>query len=375
MKKIKIVLLLIPTIILAGCWDMVEINQRTYPYSFGVDLIDNEKENLSLIITYPNIKALGKNPSQEDKTYILKAQGTSIFDATRKLSTETRGPFYFKHLRVLVLGEDAAKNKKIVNEIMDGLMRDYIINKRVLITVVEDKAEKLLESLPGNVKQEFVEGTLFGLLLNAQNATYFTPNHLSDFIDSMDKKGASIVPLLLQENDTVKASGGGIFKDYALVGYIDGKENEAISILDGKAQTTAIDINYKGDIISLNTDNIESKKKLLPNDESLKIKYNIQVEGSIQEYKISEGGALIKTVEKINEIEEMYANQLKAALDNIINVLQKDFKADALGIGEYLSKYHPKLWKEVKDDWENVFADIEIELDIEVKIRRRGLIN
>lgn len=375
MKKIKIVLLLIPIILLAGCWDMVEINQRTYPYSFGVDLIDNEKENLSLIITYPNIKALGKNPSSEDKTYILKAQGTSIFDAIRKLSTETRGPFYFKHLRVLVLGEDAAKNKKIVNEIMDGLMRDYIINKRVLITVVEDKAEKLLESLPGNVKQEFVEGTLFGLLLNAQNATYFTPNHLSDFIDSMDKKGAAIVPLLFQENETVKASGGGIFKDYTLVGYIDGKENEAISILDGTAQTTAIDINYKGDIISLNTDNIESKKKLLPNDESLKIKYNIQVEGSIQEYKISEGGALIKTVEKINEIEEMYAKQLKAALDNIINVLQKDFKADALGIGEYLSKYHPKLWKEVKDDWENVFADIEIELDIEVKIRRRGLIN
>ena len=70
MKNIKLILLLIAIILLTGCWDMVEINQRIYPYSFGVDFADDEVENLSLTITYPNIKAIGKNPSQEEKTYV-----------------------------------------------------------------------------------------------------------------------------------------------------------------------------------------------------------------------------------------------------------------------------------------------------------------
>lgn len=369
------ILLLIPIILLTGCWDMVEINQRTYPYSFGVDLIDNEPENLSLTITYPNIKALGKNPSQEDKTYVLNASGTSIFNATRKLSTETHGPFYFKHLRVLVLGENVAKNKKIVNEIMDGLMRDYIINKRVLITVVKDEAEKLLESLPGNLKQEFAEGTLFGLLLNVQDSTLFTPKHLSDFIDSMDKQSASIVPLLSHEEGVVKASGGGIFKDYALVGYISGQENEALAILDGVAKTTVIDVNYNGNTISLNTSSIKSNKKLIPKEDALKIKYNIVIEGSIQEYKINEKGPILKTVEKLYEVENALEKKVKEDLENVIQTLQKDFKADAIGIGEYLSKYHPKLWKTVKEDWDNIFSEMEIEVEVKVNIRRRGLIH
>ncbi len=375
MKKAKILLLLIPIILLTGCWDMVEINQRTYPYSFGVDLIDNEPENLSLTITYPNIKALGKNPSQEDKTYVLNASGTSIFSAVRKLSTETHGPFYFKHLRVLVLGEHAAKNKKMVNEIMDGLMRDYIINKRILITVVKDGAGKLLESLPGNVKQEFSEGTLFGLLLNVQNSTYFTPNHISDFIDSMDKQSASIVPLLSSEQGVIKASGGGIFKDYTLVGYINGQENESLAILNGSAKTTVIDANYNGNIISLNTSSIKSNKKLIPNGDALKIKYNILIEGSIQEYKINEKGPILKTVEKLEEVENILEEKIKADLENVIHILQKDYKADALEIGEYLSKHQPKLWKTVEKDWESIFSDMEIELEIAVKIRRRGLIH
>lgn len=376
MKKIKIVLLLIiPIILLTGCWDMVEINQRTYPYSFGVDLIKDEPENLSLTITYPNIKALGKNPSQEDKTYVLNAKGSSIYSAARKLSSEIRGSFYFKHLRVLVLGEEIAKDKKIVNEIMDGLMRDYIINKRILITVVKDGAEKLLETVPNNQQQEFAEGTLFGLLLNVQNSTYFTPEHLSDFIDSMDKQGASIVPLLLEEKGTIKALGGGVFKDYELVGYINGQENEAMAILDGVAKTIVIDVDYKGDVITLNASSVKSNKKLVPKEETLMIKYNIHIEGSIQEYKISEAGPMLSTMDKLNEVEKAIEEKVKMDLENVIQLLQKDLEADALGVGEYLRKYHPKLWETVKEDWDNIFSDIEIEVEVKVDIRRSGLIH
>lgn len=375
MKNIKLILLLIAIILLTGCWDMVEINQRIYPYSFGVDFADDEVENLSLTITYPNIKAIGKNPSQEDKTYVLNSSGTSIFQAARKLTTEVQGPFYFKHLRVLILGEEVSKDKHMLKQILDGLMRDFIINKRVLVTVVKGEAEKFMELVPNNMKQESLEGTLFGLLLNPQNSTYFTQEYLSEFIYHMDRKCASVVPLLSHKGDVIEAAGGGVFKDYALVGYINGKENAALTMLNGKIKTEVIDADYKGSIITLNTRSIKSDKKLVPNDEVIKIKYNIEIEGSIQEYTLSGGQSILSNPELLNDIKEVLADKVKGDLEGVVHVLQKDIKADALGIAEYLSKFHPKLWKTVEEDWRNVFSDIDIEVQVDVKIRRRGLTN
>ena len=51
----------------------------------------------------------------------------------------------------------------------------------------------------------------------------------------------------------------------------------------------------------------------------------------------------------------------------------KEFNADALGILEYLYKFHPKIYKEVEKDWDSIFPYIDIEVDVDVKIRRRGL--
>ena len=377
MRKIKLTLLLLITVLLTGCWDLVEINQRVYPYSFGVDVVENktDDENLSLTITYPNIKALGKNPTQDQQTYVLNAKGNGLFQSARNLSIEVDGPFYFKHLRVIVFGEEVVKDSKMVREVMDGLMRDFIINKSVNITLVEGKAEDLLKKLPVDAKQESVEGTLFRLLLNLQKSTYFTAEHLSEFVNSMDKKGAAVVPLLKHIDGVVKVSGGGIFKDYKLVGYINGKENSALSILNNEVKTELFCGDYKGDKVTINTINIRSKKKLISHEEILKVKYTIPIEGTIQEYTISDKGLQIDGLDNLHEIENALENNIKEELENVIRLLQKDLNADALHIGEYLSKYHPKLWKEVKDDWDNVFPDIEIELEIDVKIRRRGLVH
>lgn len=352
---------------------MVEINQRIFPYSFGVDLSENKNENLSLTITYPNIKAIGKNPIQGERTYVINTTGSSIFQGSKKLTTEVQGPFYFKHLRVIVLGEDLARDGKTVREVMDGLMRDFIINKRIHIAVVKGKAEDLLKLVPNVTRQESIEGTLFNLLNNSQGAVYFTPDYLSDFIQSMDKKGASIVPLIMQEGNGLKASGGGIFKDYKLVGFIDGKENAAITMLNGKVKTDVIDVAYQGDTISLNANNIKSTKKLISDGKTLKIKYTINIEGNIQEYILSDKH-LLNDEQTLTDIEKTIEEHIKVELEKAVNILQEEYKADALGVGEFLHKFHPKIWEKVKNNWDESFAEMDIEIGIKVEIRRRGLI-
>ena len=65
---------------------------------------------------------------------------------------------------------------------------------------------------------------------------------------------------------------------------------------------------------------------------------------------------------------------LKEDIDRTLDMLQKKYKADALQIGEYIYKFHPNIWKEVYKDWDEVFSEMEIDVDVKVYIRGKGLV-
>ena len=76
----------------------------------------------------------------------------------------------------------------------------------------------------------------------------------------------------------------------------------------------------------------------------------------------------------IEEMEKVLEEDVKKEIQSIIKKIQKTYKADVIGIGEHLSKFEPKKWREIKDDWDNIFPDINIDVSVDVKIRRIGLI-
>ena len=44
MKKTTLILIIFSMLLTSGCWDMVEVDQRIYPYTAAYDLIDKEEE-------------------------------------------------------------------------------------------------------------------------------------------------------------------------------------------------------------------------------------------------------------------------------------------------------------------------------------------
>lgn len=113
MKRIIILFLIISIALLSGCWDMEEINNRSYVSVIGMDLNgegDND-EKFKVTYSYPNINALGKNPSSEQNRFIETTSASTAYEATRKLSTSTDKPLFFKNLKALVIGEEIFKKK------------------------------------------------------------------------------------------------------------------------------------------------------------------------------------------------------------------------------------------------------------------------
>ena len=74
-----------------------------------------------------------------------------------------------------------------------------------------------------------------------------------------------------------------------------------------------------------------------------------------------------------NSVENSVKQQLESEISSTINKIQKEFKVDILGVGDYLSKRKPKLWKNFKDNWEELFPTVEMIVKVDPKVRRVGL--
>ena len=373
MKKRILVLIIITSLILiTGCWDMVEINQRLYPYSVGIDLNHGEGGDYIVTISYININGIGKNATQEERVFIVSTPASSIYEASKILTTEVPYPFYFKHLRVLILGSDLAQDEHHVKQIIDGLSRDFQINKKLKIAMADGEAKAILESVPKSLKQEEIEGTLFALLQDTGHTARYTSKTLTDLIQGMDQ-GEVIVPRIKVDGQDIKVYGGCIVKNYKAIGYLNELESRAISFIKDEVKMELIDAPYNGSTISFEVTGQDVKRKLIRLGEYLVMKIDIEVEGNIQEYILMDsstthGQGTLQSMEKAIKVE------LEKQILNVLELLQKKYRADPIGVGEYISKFHPKIWKEIQDDWEEIFCEMDIEISIKPKIRRRGLI-
>ncbi|OPZ89437.1 MAG: hypothetical protein BWY74_02731 [Firmicutes bacterium ADurb.Bin419] len=75
-------------------------------------------------------------------------------------------------------------------------------------------------------------------------------------------------------------------------------------------------------------------------------------------------------IEKLNDkIEE----KLTILCNNAVKRVKEDFGTDIFGFGEYIHRAYPKLWKDIKDDWNSEFTKLPVNINVKVKINNLGL--
>lgn len=131
-------------------------------------------------------------------------------------------------------------------------------------------------------------------------------------------------------------------------------------------------VNYAGHNIPVALRPKRPKLSLIEDQDNIKISIYVEMEGDIEQtyFAASENMLDIKFVK---EIENAMDKKTEQRAKNAINKIQKEFETDVLGIDRYLRQFHPKLWKDVKEDWQEIFPNIDIDINMDIKIRRIGL--
>ncbi|RKD30920.1 Ger(x)C family spore germination protein [Thermohalobacter berrensis] len=375
-KLHKIVLIFLITVLLGGCWDKIEINERAFVFAIGIDKFKpknmNGAEEKRYIITYafPNVKTLADQGGDEKPRFVIRSIGQNMFQVSDILTTRSNRTMFFGHTKVIIISEDVARDPIAFREVIDGLERYHAIGRKVDVLISKETAKKAIDIVPDF---EPVTGSyLRGILTAKKRSARFTPTTLGDIGANMHGGGSILIPMVTPGETDLKVAGAAIIKNYRLIGWLGEKENRSVMFVKGEVEREDITTKYKDITIAYSVENVESNKTAKVEDGKIKVGIFVNIEGFIERYRFDAKQDLLDD-KILQEIEKSLQNTIAKEIKGTIRKLQEEFSADVIGIEDYLSKFKPDIWEQVEDNWNEVFKDIIIDVEVDVKVRRIGM--
>jgi len=118
---------------------------------------------------------------------------------------------------------------------------------------------------------------------------------------------------------------------------------------------------------------LRSKTKLKPSISDEQIFITVEIN---EESNLVETTAILDLTkpETINKLEKLQAEAIRKEVEMALDQAQQEYGVDVFGFGEELHRQYPQQWKEMKNNWADIFPTVQVEVQVEAKIRRTGLI-
>lgn len=374
--------LLLPLLLLAGCWDRNEVNEMAIVIGTAIDYKDEETVELSVQLVIPKSMAMGSQSMGSDQgspgmksTLVESASGYTIYDAVAKIQERIPRRLFWGHNRILVISEEVAKDP--FSHHVDFFLRHPQPRLRTKLFISEGQAKDMLavmtplENSSSKAAQE-LSRLGFGLRVT-----------IMDFLQMINSDANSAaVPLLKvvppdpeigeELSEHLQISGAAVVKNGRMVGRIDDETVRGLMwILD---QIDTAEISFEPDKAkgSMSVQIIRSKTRLVPKIENGKWRVIVSVD-TYDDIVENQTNLDLDDPRVIDELEKNLEKVIADRIQRAIQQVQKEMKADCFGFANVFHRHFPEQWRQVKDRWETMFPDVEIELAISAKIKRYGL--
>ncbi|HOQ17280.1 MAG TPA: Ger(x)C family spore germination protein [Defluviitaleaceae bacterium] len=380
MKNKLLIIFLVISLFLTGCWDNININRRAFVISMGIDkfVFDEEKDDPKLnndlsryriAFSIPNLpKFVGQQGVSDEPKYTRVSVGTTITNAYKSLESRINKSIYFGHTKSLLFGEELLKDKVLLKQTMDALQRNSDFGKSIPVVAVEGSVVDALEVLPDT--QPMVGIYIMELFENnKERRSFIEEKELGNLLQDFEENKTGLIPRLIVGEKDLKLEGAAIIKDYELQGWLDEKYLKGILWLLKKSYRLEISVPYHDYYIAYDVSDSETKIEFSGDSQDLSCKISIETEGSIDEYILDEE---MFQAEEIRNLEKAVEKEIEKEVLDSIEILQKKYKTDVIEIGKRLERQKPEIWKEIKDNWDEVFENMDFTVDVKVYARRVG---
>lgn len=351
--------------LLSGCWDRVEINELAIVLATGIEKSADDTIQLSVQIKTPSSPGAGNPPIK-----IKQGKGKTIKDAMQQLQEKTPRKIFWSHNEAVFISEELARNGIV--DYVDFLARYVEARLRSHIFITKEKMSDLMDVQPvlGSSAGEITKE-----IAHFESGLNVDIRKLLVMITS-DTNTAAIPWLELVEDpdqDTgYMVNGIAMFKNNKMVGYIDDELTRGVLWARDEIDTASVTIQPnadKKDYISF--DLIRASTRVIPTYKNGKWKILLKMK---TEDDVTENQTNLNVMDPSTrkDLEKKLEERVEKRIKSMLEIVQKDLSIDILKFGEAIHQKYPKKWNEIKHQWEEIFQELEIEMEVNAIIERPG---
>lgn len=380
-RSIFTILLTLLFLPLSGCTRKKDINQLSLATMIGIDK-EPDSEDVIITVQVVNHLNLSRIPVQVTPIVTLSERGTTVFEAFRKVSSGFTSKVFISHFQILAFGEEAAKSG--IEKYLSFFFLDHEAQHKFNLIIVKEqtarnflKAYSVFSEVPAldyiqklETGNSIVGISKFTQLPEVLNSIYAESNAfiISSFYLKGDIEKGQTTEVKESSEPLVNAwpSDLGIFKNDALVGYLDYEESIGYNFLTNDITNVVIPIEFDDRKISTEVRCSGSKTSIKVENGKPKVTF-----------EVSAIAGVVADMSGQTQFGKDYANKSKAHLEEEIKnramkCIEKSqsLKADIFKIATSIHKDKPKYWKTIKDNFEDIYENIEFEVKVNVSIIR-----
>ena len=371
--------------LLTGCWNSNELDQLGIAVATGID--KNEQGDYSVVVQVINPSEIATEaPTNRPPVSTYSTTGKTLFEAFRKLTTMSPRKIYFSQMRLVVLGNKLAEEG--IMPALDFLYRDHEYRTSFYVSVARNApvesilsvvtpyekipANKIMHSFEnvqahwGTTKGVSIDKLISGIRSKGEDPVLGVVNIIGE--ESVGNNMSNVenvdAPTKL-EIDTLAA-----FKGDQLVGWLTEEQSRGLNYVTGDVNSTIVTHPCEDDgNLSVEILRTQSSMKAEVKEGTTSVKILVQAEGNVAEVDCKVDLSRPEAIEKINEEVEKGIQNL---IQSTITVAQDEFEADILGVGTVIHRDENRYWKSVEKEWDQKFKEVDISVEVKVKVRRKG---
>ncbi|MGN7295551.1 Ger(x)C family spore germination protein [Ferdinandcohnia sp. SAFN-114] len=394
-KKIRPFLILFTLLMLVGCWDMEEIDQRAYVLGIGLDKTDVKGFiKITYLISNPEAGSTQEGGGSSEPTHETITFNASDFIQSQNIANAVIAKaITYDILDFFIVSEELAKDKDFVRWMYDAtkdreIRRDskIIVTKEEAKTFIDQNKPKLETRRHEYFETMFDHATEIGFIPNSQIHNFFriTEADADLFISAyatteQDKVTAKknidanfIAGNLNVTGDTNPAQflGSAVFKEGQRIGKLSVEETRLTQLLNKEATNPSFLVSFPDPFkknyfitsrfIQINSPQItmdvsKQAPKIMVN---LPLQAKILTDHSMVSYSDNE--------QKRSELKDHIKKGFEQRINNLLKRTQEEFKADLFGFSLEARKHFLTIPEWEDYDWMKSYpeADISVKVDI-----------
>ena len=341
----------------------------------------NRMPRYAMTIETPIISQLGSGSSGgsggsqggERKSWVLTSTGDTIFDIERSLAIREGRQDFYGHLKIIIISEEVAREG--IEPVIDFFSRRREVQQNIQLAIANGEAREVLSVVP--IADDFASFYIDSMLEALYRSAAKINTDLVAVRRSLAESGNVVLPRIRASSPSeVIAGGAAVIKNGRFIGWLSELETSGYNIVQNNVlggSITIVDPQSKSTegepgLIALTIKKVNAQKSVrMVNKTPV---YTIEIDSEWDVVEKGDGSSLWD-IKYLHQIEERVAKEVQRRGLQVVDKMQREFKADVFGFGEMLNRKYPDHWDTVKGKWdEKYFPEAKIHIDVSAKIRR-----